>query len=58
MRGEGGAGGMQALQATVAQLPTLAAVLGAAATYEQLLPLLIELLPGRLAELRGALASR
>jgi hypothetical protein len=58
MQAAGGSGGLAALQAAVAELPTLAIVLGPRCAHEQLLPPLMALLPCRLGELRGALAHR
>lgn len=55
---QGGSGGTPALQAAVAQLPALAAVVGPMRAQEHLLPPLLSLLPSRLADLRGVLASR
>lgn len=58
MQSAGGSGGSSALQAVVAELPSLAAVLGPERACEQLLPPLMALLPGKLSELRGVLAQR
>ena len=58
MQAAGGAGGVGALRATVAQIPLLASVLGASCAYEQLLPPLMVLFPDKIDQLRGVLASR